>query len=150
MSKLMVFSGNAHPQLAKEIAKELAIRLGDADVSKFSDGEISVEINEKIYADFLDMPIEFTYTDFNDLPKLNAEKIIIGGVDLKFEAEIKKLIPDYLYTEQAGNRFIIIINQILAPFIIINFLHRRNQVKRFRIEHFNGLTIAFIFPVNKI
>jgi ribose-phosphate pyrophosphokinase len=44
----MVFSGNAHPQLAKEIAKELAIRLGDANVSKFSDGEISVEINENV------------------------------------------------------------------------------------------------------
>jgi ribose-phosphate pyrophosphokinase len=44
----MVFSGNAHSQLAKEIAKELAIRLGDADVSKFSDGEISVEINENV------------------------------------------------------------------------------------------------------
>lgn len=48
MSKLMVFSGNAHPQLAKEIAKELSIRLGDADVSKFSDGEISIEINENV------------------------------------------------------------------------------------------------------
>ena len=48
MSKLMVFTGNAHPQLAQEVAKELSIRLGDADVSKFSDGEISVEINENV------------------------------------------------------------------------------------------------------
>jgi ribose-phosphate pyrophosphokinase len=44
----MVFSGNAHPQLAQEVAKELSIRLGDADVAKFSDGEISVEINENV------------------------------------------------------------------------------------------------------
>lgn len=48
MSKLMVFTGNAHPQLAQEVAKQLCIRLGDADVSKFSDGEISVEINENV------------------------------------------------------------------------------------------------------
>lgn len=48
MSKLMVFTGNAHPQLAQEVAKELSIRLSDADVSKFSDGEISVEINENV------------------------------------------------------------------------------------------------------
>lgn len=48
MSKLMVFTGNAHPQLAQEVAKELSIRLGDADVAKFSDGEISVEINENV------------------------------------------------------------------------------------------------------
>ncbi|MFT4996972.1 MAG: ribose-phosphate pyrophosphokinase [Chitinophagales bacterium] len=44
----MVFTGNAHPQLAQEVAKELSIRLGDADVDKFSDGEISVEINENV------------------------------------------------------------------------------------------------------
>jgi ribose-phosphate pyrophosphokinase len=44
----MVFTGNAHPQLAQEVAKELSIRLSDADVSKFSDGEISVEINENV------------------------------------------------------------------------------------------------------
>ena len=48
MSKLMVFTGNAHPQLAQEVAKELSIRLGDADVAKFSDGEISVGINENV------------------------------------------------------------------------------------------------------
>jgi ribose-phosphate pyrophosphokinase len=48
VSKLMVFTGNAHPQLAQEVAKELSIRLGDADVDKFSDGEISVEINENV------------------------------------------------------------------------------------------------------
>jgi ribose-phosphate pyrophosphokinase len=44
----MVFTGNAHPQLAQEVAKELSIRLSDADVDKFSDGEISVEINENV------------------------------------------------------------------------------------------------------
>jgi ribose-phosphate pyrophosphokinase len=44
----MVFTGNAHPQLAQEVAKELSIRLGDADVAKFSDGEISVGINENV------------------------------------------------------------------------------------------------------
>jgi ribose-phosphate pyrophosphokinase len=48
VSKLMVFTGNAHPQLAQEVAKELSIRLGDADVAKFSDGEISVGINENV------------------------------------------------------------------------------------------------------
>lgn len=77
----------------------------------FPESTLSVEIDEKIYANFLDMPIEFTFTDFNDLPKMSAEKIIIGGIDLDKEAEIKKLIPDYLYTEQAGNKFIIIMNK---------------------------------------
>lgn len=48
MSKLMVFSGNAHPALAKAIAKELDTRLGSATVDQFSDGEICVEINENV------------------------------------------------------------------------------------------------------
>jgi ribose-phosphate pyrophosphokinase len=44
----MVFSGNAHPELAEAIAKELDTRLGDATVTQFSDGEISVEIHENV------------------------------------------------------------------------------------------------------
>jgi len=43
-----VFSGNSNPDLAKKICKELGIPLGDAGVSRFSDGEISVNINETV------------------------------------------------------------------------------------------------------
>jgi ribose-phosphate pyrophosphokinase len=45
MSKMMVFTGNANPDLAGKIAEALHIPLGDCDVGKFSDGEIMVEIN---------------------------------------------------------------------------------------------------------
>lgn len=48
MSRMMVFTGNANPKLAERVAHELQIPLGDADVSQFSDGEISVEINENV------------------------------------------------------------------------------------------------------
>lgn len=48
MSRMMVFTGNANPKLAKRVANELQIPIGDADVSQFSDGEISVEINENV------------------------------------------------------------------------------------------------------
>jgi len=44
----MVFCGNANPDLARRIVRELHIPLGNATVSKFSDGEISVEINENV------------------------------------------------------------------------------------------------------
>ncbi len=46
--KIKVFSGNSNPDLAKKICKELGIPLGDAGVSRFSDGEISVNINETV------------------------------------------------------------------------------------------------------
>lgn len=48
MAELMVFTGNANPELAKRIASELGIPLGDASVSHFADGEISVEVNENV------------------------------------------------------------------------------------------------------
>ena len=48
MSKLMVFTGNANPKLAQDIAEQLHLPLGDADVGQFSDGEIAVEINENV------------------------------------------------------------------------------------------------------
>ena len=39
---LMVFTGNANPALAEEIARNLDIALGAADVGRFSDGEVTV------------------------------------------------------------------------------------------------------------
>ena len=47
-SDIMVFTGNANPDLAKKIAQNLQIPLGSAAVSRFSDGEISVEIEENV------------------------------------------------------------------------------------------------------
>ena len=44
MAQMMLFSGNAHPKLAGDIADYLGIPLGQAEVGKFSDGEIAVDI----------------------------------------------------------------------------------------------------------
>lgn len=48
MSKLMVFTGNANPELARLIVERLDLPLGEATVGQFSDGEITVEINENV------------------------------------------------------------------------------------------------------
>jgi len=45
---MKIFAGNATPELAKKIAERLCISLGDAKVGSFSDGEISVELNENV------------------------------------------------------------------------------------------------------
>jgi ribose-phosphate pyrophosphokinase len=47
-SSMMVFSGNAHPELSAEIAEYLNIPLGKAVVGQFSDGEVMVEIEENV------------------------------------------------------------------------------------------------------
>jgi len=43
-----VFSGNAHPRLAQNIAHHLHIPLGKISVGRFSDGEANVEIMENV------------------------------------------------------------------------------------------------------
>ena len=47
-SKMMVFTGNANPALARKVADRLYLGMGNAAVSKFSDGEITVELNENV------------------------------------------------------------------------------------------------------
>lgn len=48
MSELVLFSGNAHQQLAHGICEHLGVPLGEAFVSKFSDGETRVELHTNI------------------------------------------------------------------------------------------------------
>lgn len=45
---IKIFTGNSHPELAKEMADILGVPLGKAKVSTFSDGEISVDISETV------------------------------------------------------------------------------------------------------
>ncbi|TMQ15724.1 MAG: ribose-phosphate pyrophosphokinase [Candidatus Rokuibacteriota bacterium] len=46
--ELKLFSGNANRPLAEEIAQYLHVPLGDAEVSRFSDGEVFVQVNENV------------------------------------------------------------------------------------------------------
>ncbi len=48
MADLMVFTGNANPELAQKVVDHMAIPLGEALVKRFSDGEIAVEITDNV------------------------------------------------------------------------------------------------------
>jgi ribose-phosphate pyrophosphokinase len=48
LSNVMLFTGNANPRLATEIASALSIPMGKISVDTFSDGEIFVEIEENV------------------------------------------------------------------------------------------------------
>ena len=45
---LMVFTGNANPALAEDVVRHLSIHLGRSNVTRFSDGEVMVEILENV------------------------------------------------------------------------------------------------------
>lgn len=46
--RLKIFSGNAHPKLAEEIARYIGVPLGESKTGRFSDGEISLSISESV------------------------------------------------------------------------------------------------------
>ena len=46
----VLFTGNANPALAQEMATNLGIELGKAKVGRFSDGEVDVEIQQNVRA----------------------------------------------------------------------------------------------------
>lgn len=48
INQAVIFSGNANHALAKKIAAHLGIHLGDAQISKFNDGEINIQIKESV------------------------------------------------------------------------------------------------------
>ena len=48
MAELKIFTGNAHPELARRVVDRLRMELGRADVGRFSDGEVSVEIHDNV------------------------------------------------------------------------------------------------------
>ena len=45
---MMVFTGSANPALANQVAEHLGIELGRADVGRFSDGEVMLELLENV------------------------------------------------------------------------------------------------------
>ncbi len=47
-SSMMLFTGNANPDLAQAIATHLRLKVGKASVGRFSDGETMVEIEENV------------------------------------------------------------------------------------------------------
>jgi len=48
MKQMKLFTGNANPSLARDVAAYLDLELGKAEVGTFSDGEINVEIGENV------------------------------------------------------------------------------------------------------
>ncbi len=46
--ELEIFAGNSNPALAREVCEQLNVRLGEAEVGKFPDGEVMVEVRENV------------------------------------------------------------------------------------------------------
>jgi len=97
MDKIAVLSGNAHPELAKEICGYLKVKLADIFVGKFSEGEIRVKINDNIRGKdvFIVQP---TCPPANDT--LMELLIMIDAVKRASAQRITAVMPYYGYARQ--------------------------------------------------
>ena len=98
---LMVFSGNANPQLAKGIAKRLNMRLGMVSVDRFSDGEVAVEIEENV-RDRDVFIIQPTCSPTNE--NLMELLVMIDAFKRASAYRITAVIPYYGYSRQDRTR----------------------------------------------
>ncbi|ERT59156.1 MULTISPECIES: ribose-phosphate diphosphokinase [Megasphaera] len=95
--KLKIFTGNANPQLAKEIAAYLGLELGKAFVGKFNNGEVQIMIDESVRGKdvFIVQP---TSQPVND----NLMELLIMADALKRASarHITAVVPYYGYARQ--------------------------------------------------
>ena len=94
---LMVFSGNANPKLAQAVADHLGIPLGKATVSHFSDGEVMVEIGEKVRGRDVFI-VQSTCSPTND--NLMELMIMVDALRRASARRITAVMPYYGYARQ--------------------------------------------------
>jgi ribose-phosphate pyrophosphokinase len=93
----VLFTGNANPVLAQEIASHLGIELGKAMVSRFSDGEVTVEIRQNVRArDVFVLQPTCTPTNENLMELL----IMVDALKRASARRITAVIPYFGYARQ--------------------------------------------------
>lgn len=94
---LMVFTGNANPVLAQEVASHLGLELGRADVGKFSDGEVNVELLENVRGRDV-FVLQSTSHPTND--SLMEVMVMVDALRRSSAARITAAIPYFGYSRQ--------------------------------------------------
>ncbi|MBI4610818.1 MAG: ribose-phosphate pyrophosphokinase [Candidatus Rokubacteria bacterium] len=95
--ELKLFTGNANRPLAEEIARQLGIPLAGADVSRFSDGEVFVQINENVRGTDV-FVIQPTCPPVND--NLMELLVMLDALKRASAQRITAVLPYYGYARQ--------------------------------------------------
>ena len=94
---MMVFTGNANPQLAEEVVAHLGIQLGKATVGRFSDGEVMVELLDNVRGKDV-FVLQSTSTPTND--SLMEVMVMVDALRRSSAARITAAIPYFGYSRQ--------------------------------------------------
>lgn len=97
MSQLMVFSGNSNPELALKVVERLDIPIGKAHVARFSDGEVSIEIQENVRGKDVFI-IQSTCAPTND--NLMELIVMVDALRRASATRITAVIPYFGYARQ--------------------------------------------------
>lgn len=95
--RLRIFTGNANPELAQEIAAYLGVNVGDASVGKFNNGEIQVMIDESVRGKEVFI-IQPTCQPVNE--NLMELLIMVDAFKRASAKHITAVIPYYAYARQ--------------------------------------------------
>ena len=93
----VLFTGNANPVLAQEIATHLGVELGKASVGRFSDSEVAVEIEQNVRARDV-FVVQSTCTPTNE--NLMELCIMVDALKRASARRITAVIPYFGYARQ--------------------------------------------------
>lgn len=94
---LMVFTGTANPKLAHDVVKYLNINLGRANVGRFSDGEVMVEILENVRGNDV-FVLQSTCMPTND--SLMEILVVVDALKRASASRVTAAIPYFGYARQ--------------------------------------------------
>ena len=94
---MMVFTGNANPELAQKVASRLYLSLGKAKVGKFSEGEVAVELNENVRGKDV-FVLQSTCAPTND--NLMELIVMIDALRRASATRITAVVPYFGYARQ--------------------------------------------------
>jgi ribose-phosphate pyrophosphokinase len=145
-SNLMVFSGNAHPKLAKDIVDYLNIPLGKALISRFSDGEVQVEIQENVRGKDV-FVVQPTCIPTND--NIMELLIMVDALRRSSADRITTVIPYFGYSRQ--DRRVRSIRVPISAKVIANLLSSVGADRVLTVDlHADQIQGFFDIPVDNI
>jgi ribose-phosphate pyrophosphokinase len=98
----IIVSGSTHPELSKEIVQFLGVKLNTMDVSKFSDGEISIKIGENVRGkDFFVIQTLCSRGDQSLNDAILELLLTISAARRASAASITAVIPYFAYARQS-------------------------------------------------
>ena len=147
--EIVIFTGNANRTLAGEICQFLKIPLGDALVSRFSEGEIRVKVNQDVRGQDVFI-VQSTCYPVND--NLMELLILVDALKRASARRITAVIPYYGYARQdrKDQPRVPITAKLVANLLTVAGVHRvlTMDLHAGQIQGFFDIPLDHLFAVN--